>query len=53
MDDVDTLKKQLAAALVEIEELRLRLSNVMLLLRREMREGGKLPDPTSADPASR
>ena len=45
MDDVITLKKELAAALVEIENLRLRLANVTLMLKNEMRETGKLPNP--------
>jgi hypothetical protein len=39
----EALKKELAEAKVEIGELRLRLSNVTLLLQQEMRESGKLP----------
>ncbi len=37
------LKKKLAAAEAEIQSLTLRLSNVTLLLRKEMIAGGKIP----------
>ena len=43
MADVEALEKELKEALVEIENLRLRLSNVTLMLRREMQQPGKLP----------
>ena len=39
------LKKKLAAAEAEIQSLTLRLSNVTLLLRKEMIAGGKMPEP--------
>jgi hypothetical protein len=45
MTEIELLKKQLAEANTEIESLRLRLSNVTLLLRKEMTESGKLPKP--------
>jgi len=45
MTEIESLKKQLAEANAEIESLRLRLSNVTLLLRKEMTESGKLPKP--------
>jgi len=43
MADVEVLEKELKEALVEIENLRLRLSNVTLMLRKEMQQSGKLP----------
>jgi hypothetical protein len=49
VDDVHALKKDLAAALAEIEHLRLRLANVTFLLKKEMRETGKLPTPKNGD----
>jgi len=43
LDEKADLKKELADAKVEIEELRLRLSNASLLLKIEMTASGKLP----------
>jgi hypothetical protein len=43
MTDVDVLKKQLKEAQVEIGNLQLRLSNVTLMLKKEMQASGKLP----------
>ena len=41
--EVEVLKKELAAAKIEIEHLQMRLGNATLLLRAEMMETGKLP----------
>jgi len=43
MIDVNTLKEELREAQAEIADLKLRLSNVTLMLRKEMTESGKLP----------
>jgi len=48
-DEMQALKKELADAKAEIEELKLRLSNVMLLLKKEMTESGKLSKPQSRE----
>jgi len=48
-DEMQALKKELADVKVEIEELKLRLSNVTLLLKKEMIESGKLPKPQSRE----
>jgi len=45
MTEIELLKKQLAEAKAEIEDLTLRLRNTMFLLRKEMSESGKLPKP--------
>ena len=45
MNETDLLKKQLAEAKAEIEDLRLRLNNTLLLLKGEMTASGKLPKP--------
>ena len=45
MIEIELLKKRLAEANTEIESLRLRLSNVTLLLRKEMTESEKLLKP--------
>jgi hypothetical protein len=45
MTEIELLKKQLAEANVEIDSLRLRLSNVTLLLKKEMTASGNLPKP--------
>jgi len=45
MTEVDILKKQLAEANTEIENLRLRLRNALLLLKKEMTASGNLPKP--------
>ena len=44
-DEITILKQELAEAKARIEYLELNLSNVTLLLKREMTETGKLPDP--------
>jgi hypothetical protein len=44
-DEIEVLKKELAEAKVEIEELKLRLCNVTFLLKKEMTESGKLQMP--------
>ena len=44
MADVEALEKELKEALGEIENLKLRLSNVTLMLRREMQQTRKLPE---------
>jgi len=43
MADVEALGKELKEAPVEIESLKLRLSNLTPMLRIEMRQTGKLP----------
>jgi len=43
MPEADVLKKELKEARVEIENLKLRLSNVTFLLKKEMQVSGKLP----------
>ena len=43
MTDVDAFKKELKEAQAEIENLKLRLNNVTLMLRKEMQESGRLP----------
>jgi len=45
MTEIEFLKKQLAEANTEIDALKLRLSNVMLLLKSEMAASGNLPKP--------
>ena len=45
MNEIELLKKQLAEANAEIDNLRLRLSNVTLMLKKEMLDSGKLPKP--------
>jgi len=54
-DEIESLKKELAEARAEIQSLHLRLSNVTLLLKKEMTESGKLPKPNRAndDPGDR
>ncbi len=49
-----SLEKELAQAKAEIEELKLRLSNVTFLLTREMTASGSLPkiDPETGLPTS-
>lgn len=42
-DEVEALKKELAAAKAEIEQLNLRLRNATLLLKQEMMATGKIP----------
>ena len=49
-DEIKTLKLELAAARAEIEFLKLSLSNVTLLLKKEMVGTGKLPDPRREAP---
>jgi hypothetical protein len=49
-NEIESLKKELAEAKAQIEILRLNLSNVTLLLRKEMIETGKLTNPTSTSP---
>ena len=44
-DEIQTLKKELAEAKAEIDNLTLRLSNVTLLLKKEMADSGKLSKP--------
>jgi hypothetical protein len=51
MTEIELLKKQLAEANAEIESLRLRLSNVTLLLKKEMTESGKLSKPQPEETA--
>jgi hypothetical protein len=46
MTDIERLKKELAEARAEIDNLRLRLNNVTLLLRKEMIAAGKLTGPS-------
>jgi len=41
--EVEKLKKELAAAKIENEELRLRLDNTVLMLKAEMTASGSLP----------
>jgi hypothetical protein len=43
MEEVDRLKLQLAAALAEIEVLKLQLNNANYLYKAELIESGKLP----------
>ena len=45
MNEVETLKKSLAEANAEIDNLQLRLSNALLLLKKEMTASGSLPKP--------
>jgi hypothetical protein len=47
VNEVDALKKELKKAQAEIESLKLQLSNVTLMLRKEMQETGKLPKPVA------
>jgi len=47
-DEILILKKELAEAKAEIEVLMLRLSNVTVLLKKEMVASGSLPKPTPA-----
>ncbi len=49
-----SLEKELALAKAEIEELKLRLSNVTFLLTKEMTSSGTMPkiDPQAGLPAS-
>jgi len=49
MPDVDALQEELRVAQAEIEDLKLRLSNVTLMLKKEMRESGKLPKGPDGD----
>jgi len=42
-DEIETNKKELAKAKAEIDELKLQLSNVTLLLKKEMAVSGKIP----------
>jgi len=49
MIDVNTLKEELREAQAEIADLKLRLSNVTLMLRKEMTESGKLPKMPEGD----
>jgi hypothetical protein len=44
MDEIELLKKRLAEAEREIKTLRLQLSNVMVLLKKEMTASGNLPN---------
>jgi len=44
-DEIQALKKELTEARLEIQALNLRLSNVILLLKKEMVASGKLPKP--------
>jgi hypothetical protein len=44
-DEIEAIKKELAEALAEIENLKLRLNNVTLLLKSEMTRSGSLPKP--------
>ncbi len=50
-DEVATLKKELAMARAEIEELNLRLHNAVFMLKREMSTSKMLPQrvPVQAD----
>jgi len=41
-DELETLKRELARARAEIEELNLRLSNAILMLKKEMLASGKI-----------
>jgi hypothetical protein len=43
-NEIEMLRKELAAANVEIENLRLRLSNVTYILKEEMTSSGRLPN---------
>ncbi len=43
MTETERLKKELAEARAEIENLKLQLSNVTFMLKKEMKEAGKLP----------
>ncbi len=49
-DEVEVLRKELALARVEIDELRLRLSNALLMLKKEMLASATLATP-AAKPA--
>ena len=57
-EDLESVKKELALARTEIEELRLRLSNALLMLRKEMLISGTLtlgasaPGPAKDDKVS-
>jgi hypothetical protein len=44
MDELEVLKKELRLARSEIDALRLRLTNALLLLKKEMVEAGTLPE---------
>ena len=45
MTEIEALRKELAEAKAEIQRLNLRLSNVTLLLKKEMTASGSLPKP--------
>jgi hypothetical protein len=47
--ETEALRHELRAAQAEIESLKLRLSNVMYLLKQEMTVSGKLPKLQSRD----
>jgi hypothetical protein len=44
MTEIELLKRKLADAEAEVVLLRLRVSNLMLLLRKEMTSSGSLPE---------
>ena len=50
-DDVEALKKELAEAKAEIQNLMLRLSNVTVMLKKEMTESGSLSKPQPKEDA--
>ncbi len=54
MTELERLKKELAEARAEIENLNLRLSNVTFLLKKEMIASGKIVGPSreQGDPIS-
>jgi hypothetical protein len=52
MEEVNRLKMQLAAALAEIEVLKLQLNNANYLYKVELTRSGKLPKPRETAEAS-
>ena len=52
--EVETLKKKLAEAQIEIAALRLQVTNLTFMLKREMRASGSLPNlvPAKTSPLS-
>jgi len=46
-DEMEALKKELAAAKLENDELRIRLNNLMMMLKKEMHASGSLPALTA------
>ena len=47
-NEIDALKKELAEAKARIEDLELSVSNLTLLLKKEMSDSGKLPGPRNS-----